>query len=54
MKSRLIIIMYIFIALLTTAIIYGCMKPLAMVPLPVLWADACLGDCFVYTFIFIV
>lgn len=43
MKSRLIIIMYIFIALLTTAIIYGCMKPLAMVPLPVLWADACVS-----------
>ncbi|WP_308599883.1 LytTR family DNA-binding domain-containing protein [uncultured Dysgonomonas sp.] len=35
--------MYIFIALLTTAIIYGCMKPLAMVPLPVLWADACVS-----------
>lgn len=43
MKSRLIIIMYIFIALLTTAIIYGCMKPLAMVPLPVLLADACVS-----------
>lgn len=43
MKSRLIIIMYIFIALLTTAIIYGCMKPLAMVSLPVLWADACVS-----------
>lgn len=43
MKSRLIIIMYIFIALLTTAIIYGCMKPLAMVSLPILWVDACVS-----------
>ena len=43
MKSRLIIIMYIFIALLTTAIIYGCMNPLEMVSLPVLWADACVS-----------
>ncbi len=43
MKGRLIITIYIFIALFTAVIIYGCMKPLVMVSLPVLWADACVS-----------